>query len=139
MNLADKRIVVTGGSGFLGRHVLKKLEKRGCQNVFIPRSKDYDLRLENNIKLMMNEYRPEIIIHLAAVVGGIGANKNNPGKFFYDNLIMGAQLMEQSRLFNVEKFTAIGTICSIRNMHKSLLKKMIYGMDILKKQMLHMD
>ncbi|MCQ6274868.1 GDP-L-fucose synthase [Bacillus sp. V3B] len=112
MNLADKRIIVTGGSGFLGRHVLQKLKKRGYKNIFVPRSKEFDLRKEKDIKRMMNDYSPEVIIHLAAVVGGIGANKNNPGKFFYDNLMMGVQLMEQSRLFNVRKFTAIGTICS---------------------------
>jgi GDP-L-fucose synthase len=112
MNLAKKRIVVTGGSGFLGQHVLNNLKKRGCKDVFVPRSVEYDLRTEKDIIKMLENQCPEVIIHLAAVVGGIGANKNNPGKFFYDNLMMGAQLIEQSRLFNIEKFTAIGTICS---------------------------
>lgn len=112
MGLAEKRIVVTGGSGFLGRHVLEKLKGRGCKHIFVPRSTEYDLRIEKDIQKMLNDYKPEIIIHLAAVVGGIGANKDNPGKFFYDNLMMGTQLIEQSRLFHVEKFTAIGTICS---------------------------
>lgn len=112
MNVTHKRIVVTGGSGFLGQHVLNKLRKINCQKVYAPRSKDFDLRKEHEIIKMMEEIRPEIIIHLAAVVGGIGANQKFPGTFFYDNLVMGAHLMEQSRLFNVEKFVAIGTICS---------------------------
>lgn len=112
MDLSDKSIAVTGGSGFLGRHVVNILRERGCKNLFIPRSSQYDLRREEGIRSMLRDARPDVIIHLAAVVGGIGANKKNPGKFFYDNLIMGAQLIEQSRLFGVEKFVAIGTICS---------------------------
>jgi GDP-L-fucose synthase len=112
MNLKEKRIIVTGGSGFLGQHVVNNLKKRECKDIFIPRSNDYDLRKETDIINMLEHYNSDIIIHLAAVVGGIGANKKKPGKFFYDNLIMGAQLIEQSRLFQVEKFVAIGTICS---------------------------
>ncbi|MBU8713141.1 MULTISPECIES: GDP-L-fucose synthase [Brevibacillus] len=112
MNLSDKRIVVTGGAGFLGKHVLSQLQAQQCQHVFVPRSRDFDLRKENDIVLMLHTYAPDIIIHLAAVVGGIGANQKNPGKFFYDNLIMGTQLIEQARLFGVKKFVAIGTICS---------------------------
>lgn len=112
LNLAEKRIVVTGGAGFLGRHVVEKLHRASCEHIFIPRSRDYDLRKEHDIQSMLQDFRPDIIIHLAAVVGGIGANQKNPGKYFYDNLIMGTQLIEQSRLFSVEKFVAIGTICS---------------------------
>ncbi len=112
MNLSDKRIVVTGGAGFLGKHVLSQLQAQQCRHVFVPRSRDFDLRKENDIVLMLHTYAPDIIIHLAAVVGGIGANQKNPGKFFYDNLIMGTQLIEQARLFGVKKFVAIGTICS---------------------------
>lgn len=112
MNIVEKRIVVTGGSGFLGKHVVKILESRGCKKIYVPRSIDFDLRKEIDIKRMLKVFNPDIIIHLAAVVGGIGANQKNPGKFFYDNLMMGTQLMELSRIANVEKLVAIGTICS---------------------------
>lgn len=112
MNLADKRIVVTGGSGFLGTQVVGQLKRRGCRQIFVPRSREFNLTKENDIVRMLQAYKPEVVIHLAAVVGGIGANQKNPGKFFYDNLMMGVQLIEQSRLYGVEKFVAIGTICS---------------------------
>ncbi|RCW50896.1 GDP-L-fucose synthase family protein [Paenibacillus prosopidis] len=112
MELSNKRIVVTGGSGFLGRHVVNRLQSTGVSQLFVPRSAAFDLRKEQDILRVLETFRPDIIIHLAAVVGGIGANQKNPGKFFYDNLIMGAQLMEHSRCFGVEKFVAIGTICS---------------------------
>lgn len=112
IDLSQKRIAVTGGAGFLGRHVVKQLVQQGCEHVFIPRSNQFDLRKEPDIVRMLNTYRPDIIIHLAAVVGGIAANQKNPGSFFYDNLIMGSQLLEHSRLFGIEKFVAIGTICS---------------------------
>ena len=112
MDLANKNIVVTGGAGFLGSHVVEKLKSIGCNNIFVPRSKDYNLITEDGIKRMLLDSQAEIIIHLAAVVGGIGANRENPGKFFYDNLMMGTQLIEQSRLFGVDKFVAIGTICA---------------------------
>lgn len=110
--VAGMKIVVTGGAGFLGSHVIEQLKDKGCKEIIIPRSSVTDLRKEKDIICFLNERQPDIIIHLAAVVGGIGANRKNPGKFFYDNLIMGAQLLEQARLFGVKKFVAIGTICA---------------------------
>ncbi|MFC4599699.1 GDP-L-fucose synthase family protein [Cohnella hongkongensis] len=110
--LKHKRIVVTGGAGFLGRHVVDKLRLRGCSQIFIPRSKDYNLITENGIVNMFEEMKPDYIIHLAAVVGGIGANRENPGKYFYENLMMGTQLIEKSRQYGLEKFVAVGTICA---------------------------
>lgn len=111
-DLKDKNIIVTGGNGFLGSFVVESLLEKGYKNIFAPRSKDYNLVIENDIKKMLKDFSPDIIIHLAAVVGGIGANRENPGRFFYENLMMGTQLMEESRLHNVEKFVAIGTICA---------------------------
>ncbi len=128
MNWADKRVIVTGGAGFLGSFVVEKLYQRGCQNVIVPRSREYDLRDRDAIIRLLrgvtglSNPQPDnvptfqrsnvIVIHLAAVVGGIGANRTNPGRFFYDNAIMGIQLMEYARQFKVEKFVAVGTICA---------------------------
>ena len=110
--LKNKKITVTGGAGFLGKFVVKKLEEAGCLKIFIPEIGNYDLRDIVDIKRMYKDSEPDLVIHLAAVVGGIGANRENPGSFFYDNLIMGIQLIEEARLNNVEKFLALGTICA---------------------------
>jgi GDP-L-fucose synthase len=112
MQWQNKRTVVTGGAGFLGSFVVEKLKERGCRHVSVPRSKDFDLRDRDAIVRLFRETKPEIVLHLAAVVGGIGANRANPGRFFYDNAIMGIQLMDHARQFQVEKFVALGTVCS---------------------------
>ena len=108
----DRRVMVTGGGGFLGRHVVARLEEAGAGEIFVPRSSDYDLRTQDGIDRALADSRANMVIHLAAVVGGIGANRDNPGRFFYENAIMGIQLMEQARLAGVEKFVTIGTVCS---------------------------
>ena len=108
----DRRVVVTGGAGFLGSYVTEGLHKRGCKNILIPKIEDYDLVKINDIVRMYENMKPDIVIHLAAVVGGIGANREHPGEFFYKNLMMGVQLIEQARLRNIEKFVAIGTVCA---------------------------
>ena len=115
MNLgfwSDKRVLVTGGAGFLGSFVVEKLKDRNCKNIFIPRSKDYNLVEMEAVKRVYKDAEPDIVIHLAASVGGIGANMENPGKYFYDNIMMGVQLMEQGRLLGIEKLVALATICS---------------------------
>ncbi len=107
-----QRVVVTGGGGFLGSFVVEKLQQRGCTKVFVPRSRDYDLRDREAVIRLYQEAQPDMVIHLAAVVGGIGANRAHPGRFFYDNAIMGLHLIEEGRRFGVKKFVCIGTVCS---------------------------
>jgi len=108
----DKRVVVTGGGGFLGRVVIEQLKEKGCKHIAAPRSAQFDLRKTAAIRKLYTQAKPDIVIHLAAVVGGIGANRENPGKFFYDNLMMGVELIEQARQMKIAKFVAIGTICA---------------------------
>ena len=110
--LATRRLLVTGGAGFLGRFVVKKLQERECREVFVPRREDYNLVDNEAVRRLYQDSRPDVVIHLAAKVGGIGIISKKPGEFFYDNLMMGVQMMEQGRLFGLEKFVAIGTVCA---------------------------
>ena len=107
----DKRVVVTGGAGFLGSFIVERLEARGAKEVFVPRIEDYDLTQIEAIRRMLQDARPDIVIHLAAKVGGIGANREHPAEFFYDNLMMGVPLLHESWKAGVQKFVALGTIC----------------------------
>lgn len=112
LDLKNKKIIITGGAGFLGRFVVGKLAEIGCKNIFVPTIEEYDLRDLAAIKKMYAYANTDIVIHLAATVGGIGANLDKPGSYFYDNLVMGIQLIEQARLNGIEKFVVIGTICA---------------------------
>jgi len=109
---SDKRVVVTGGDGFLGRYVVERLRQAGTKHIDVPRIEQYDLVKLADIVRMYDDMKPDVVIHLAAVVGGIGANRTHPGRFFYENLMMGVQLIEQGRLRGIEKFVAIGTVCA---------------------------
>ncbi len=110
--LKDKTVVVTGGAGFLGRRIVKWLHEAGCQSIVVPRSAQYDLRQPDAVRRLYADAHPQLVIHLAARVGGIGANREKPGEFFFDNLMMGTSLMEQARQNGVEKFVSIGTVCA---------------------------
>jgi GDP-L-fucose synthase len=110
--MTDQRILVTGGAGFLGRHLAAELRRRGATQLFTPRKADYDLTREPDVRRMYETLRPQLVLHLAAVVGGIGANREFPGRFFYENVMMGAMVMEHARLAGVEKFVGVGTICA---------------------------
>src|SRR5712691_8827865 len=107
-----RRVMVTGGAGFLGAWVVQRLRQRGCQSIFVPRSKDYDLRRSEDIRRALTDAAPDIILHLAARVGGIGANRAHPAEYFYDNLMMGVQLLHEAWRAGVGKFVAIGTVCA---------------------------
>lgn len=109
---SNKRVVVTGGAGFLGSFVVDQLRAKGCRQIVVPRSRDYDLVQMDAVQQLYRDARPDLVIHLAARVGGIGANQANPGRFFYDNLMMGTQLIEVGRQQGLKKFVALGTICA---------------------------
>jgi len=109
---SDKRVVVTGGAGFLGSFVVEQLRAKGCRHIVVPRSRDYDLVQMEAVRRLYEDANPDMVIHLAARVGGIGANQANPGRFFYDNLMMGSQLIEVGRQCGLKKFVALGTICA---------------------------
>lgn len=111
-SVRDKRVLVTGGAGFLGKYVTRKLSDQLHQDVFVPRSADYNLVEMEAVKRLYRDAKPDVVIHLAARVGGIGANMKTPGAFLYDNLIMGVQMMHQGMVSGVEKFVAVGTICA---------------------------
>ena len=112
ISLADKRIVVTGGAGFLGECLVRMLRDRGVKQIVVPRSRDYDLVDRAAVRRLLADTKPDLIFHLAARVGGIGANRKNPGKFLFDNAMMGLHVLEESRLAGVEKVVAVGTICA---------------------------
>ena len=107
-----RRVMVTGGAGFLGTWVVQKLRQRGCQSIFVPRSRDYDLRRGEDIRRALTDAAPDLILHLAARVGGIGANRAHPAEYFYDNLMMGVPLLHEAWRAGVSKFVAIGTVCA---------------------------
>lgn len=111
-NFPYRRVAVTGGAGFLGRYVVERLKDMSGVEVFVPRSRDYNLVENDDVKRMLDDARPDLVIHLAAIVGGIGHNQKNPGRFLYENLMMGTQLIEQSRVRGVKKFLALGTVCA---------------------------
>jgi len=111
LSLKGKKVAVTGGGGFLGSFVMEELARREADG-FVVRSAEYDLRERDAIKALLNDQKPDVIIHMAAVVGGIGANRDNPGLFFYENMIMGVELIEQARVFGVDKLVCLGTICA---------------------------
>ncbi len=108
----DRRVCITGGAGFLGSHLVEELGRRGAEHIFVPEYPEYDLTERDDILRMLSDAAPDVVIHLAAVVGGIGANMANPGRFYYHNAIMGIQLIEEARLAGVGKFVALGTICA---------------------------
>lgn len=116
VNLTSKRILITGGGGFLGSHIVERLREQGCLHVSVPRRKDADLTRAGDVESLFGELRPEVVIHAAAAVGGIGANRDNPGRFFFANMAMGMHLIEAARKYGLKKFLQVGTICAYPNL-----------------------
>jgi GDP-L-fucose synthase len=112
LDLRTKPILVTGGGGFLGSHIVERLRQRGCTDIRIPRRREFDLTQNENVQRVFEIFRPKVVIHAAAVVGGIAANRDSPGRFFYENAIMGMQVIEACRTYEVEKAVVLGTVCS---------------------------
>jgi len=108
----NKSVVVTGGGGFLGSYIVNQLKQEPCRQIFVPRRREYDLRHLEVVRRLLNDARPEIIIHAAGIVGGIGANRAHPAEFFYDNLMTGVQLLHEAYKFGVQKLVAVGTVCA---------------------------
>jgi GDP-L-fucose synthase len=133
--MKDKRITITGGKGFLGIHLIKALQDKGYANVSIADRPEYNLILNDDVRRLYEKTKPDIVIHLAAKVGGIGFNRENPGALFYENIMMGAQLIHEGYLQGLEKFVALGTICATRNSPLYHLMKTISGTVIPKKRM----
>lgn len=115
IDLSQKRVIVTGGAGFMGRVVCAKLRERGCNDIFVPRRSDYDLTSESAVARLYADFKPDVVLHLAAEVGGIGANMKNPGRFFFANMSMALHLIEHARINDLESFVQVGTICSYPN------------------------
>ena len=138
-HITGKRVLVTGGAGFLGREVCAQLASHDPVSLLVPRKVQYDLTEQAVVRRMLDDFRPETVIHLAAVVGGIGANRENPGKFYYENAVMGILLMEEARLRGVTKFVSVGTVSHTRNTRLSRFGKTIFGPGIRKRRTLRTE